>query len=124
MKEVKEVPFNDDEDLSKNKADDAPEATPEELEKRSTEISSSIFKRLGIIIMILSLTILPLTIMTFFFHPGQPDPTSLLIQQIAGFILFAVGATIGSLLFVNARKMKKREEYILEAIVVESVENE
>ncbi len=124
MEEVKEVPFNDDEDSTAKDEDEIPEITPEELEKRSDEISSSVFKRLGIIIMILSFVILPLTIISFFFHPSQPDPTSLLIQQIVGFILFGLGAIIGSLLLITARRMKKREEYILEAVVIELEENE
>jgi hypothetical protein len=124
LEEIKEVPFTDDEDPVTEDTEDEPEATPEDLEKRSKEISSSVFKRLGIIILILSFTILPLTILSFFIHPSQPDATSLLIQQIVGFVLFGMGAFIGTLLFINARKMKKKEDYILELVVDESVENE
>ncbi|NHJ31929.1 MAG: hypothetical protein FK732_03615 [Asgard group archaeon] len=124
MVKIKELPFDDTEDPTAETIEDSSEATPEELEKRSNEISSSVFKRLGIIIMILSFTILPLTILSFFYHPSQPDETSLLIQQIVGFVLFGVGAIIGSLLLVTARKMKKKEDYILEVVAEDTIENE
>jgi uncharacterized RDD family membrane protein YckC len=122
--EIKEVPFDDSEDLTINNEVNDHESTPEELEERSKDISSSLFKRLGLIVLVLSLTILPLTILSFFLHPGQPDETSLLIQQIVGFVLFGIGAAIGSLLLVNARRMKKKEDYVLELVADEAIEND
>jgi len=122
--EIKELPFDDSEDLTINDDVNDQESTPEELEERSKDVSSSLFKRLGIIVLLLSITILPLTILSFFVHPGQPDETSLLIQQIVGFVLFGVGAAIGSLLLINARRMKKKEDYVLELVTDEVIENE
>ncbi|MCK5159041.1 MAG: hypothetical protein KAR08_07785 [Candidatus Heimdallarchaeota archaeon] len=124
MVEIKELPFDDSEDSTIINEVNDQESTPEELEERSKDVSSSLFKRLGIIVLLLSLTILPLTILSFFVHPGQPDETSLLIQQIVGFVLFGIGAAIGSLLLVNARRMKKKEDYILELVTDEVIENE
>ena len=124
MVEIKELPFDDSEDSTINNEENDQESTPEELEERSKDVSSSLFKRLGIIVLLLSLTILPLTILSFFVHPGQPDETSLLIQQIVGFVLFGVGSAIGSLLLINARRMKKKEDYILELVTDEMIENE
>ncbi len=124
MVEIKELPFDDSEDLTINDDVNDQESTPEELEERSKDVSSSLFKRLGIIVLLLSITILPLTILSFFVHPGQPDETSLLIQQIVGFVLFGVGAAIGSLLLINARRMKKKEDYVLELVTDEVIENE
>jgi hypothetical protein len=121
--EIKEIPFEDSEDSTEDIDSSDQETTPEELEKRSKDISSSLFKRLGIIILILSLTILPLTILSFFVDPNQIDATSLLIQQIVGFVLFGVGATIGSLLLVNARRMKKKEDYVLELVTDKEIES-
>jgi len=122
--EIKELPFDDSEDLTINDDVNDQESTPEELEERSKDVSSSLFKRLGIIVLLLSITILPLTILSFFVHPGQPDETSLLIQQIVGFVLFGVGAAIGSLLLINAHRMKKKEDYVLELVTDEVIENE
>ncbi len=124
MVEIKELPFDDSEDSTINNEVNDQESTPEELEERSKDVSSSLFKRLGIIVLLLSLTILPLTILSFFVHPGQPDETSLLIQQIVGFVLFGIGSAIGSLLLINARRMKKKEDYILELVTDEVIENE
>ena len=124
MVEIKELPFDDSEDSTIINEVNDQESTPEELEERSKDVSSSLFKRLGIIVLLLSLTILPLTILSFFVHPGQPDETSLLIQQIVGFVLFGVGSAIGSLLLINARRMKKKEDYILELVTDEMIENE
>jgi uncharacterized membrane protein YbhN (UPF0104 family) len=121
--EIKEIPFEDSEDPTEDNETNNQETTPEGLEKRSKEISSSLFKQLGIIILILSLTILPLTIITFFVNFNQTDET-LLITQIVGFILFGIGTTIGSLLIINARRMKKKEDYVLELVEVEETENE
>jgi len=120
--EIKELPFDDSEDSTINDEVNEHETTPEELEERSKDISSSVFKRLGIIVLIFSLTILPLTILSFFINPGQPDETSLLIQQILGFVLFGIGTTIGSFLLINARKLKKKEDYVLELITDEEIE--
>lgn len=124
MVEIKELPFDDSEDSTIINEVNDQESTPEELEERSKDVSSSLFKRLGIIVLLLSLTILPLTILSFFVHPGQPDETSLLIQQIVGFVLFGIGSAIGSLLLINARRMKKKEDYILELVTDEMIENE
>ncbi|MCK5184402.1 MAG: hypothetical protein KAQ95_08860 [Candidatus Heimdallarchaeota archaeon] len=124
MVEIKELPFDDSEDSTIINEVNDQESTPEELEERSKDVSSSLFKRLGIIVLLLSLTILPLTILSFFVHPGQPDETSLLIQQIVGFVLFGIGSAIGSLLLINARRMKKKEDYILELVTDEVIENE
>lgn len=124
MVEIKEIPFDDSEDSTEETETNDQESSPEELEKRSKDVSSSVFKRIGIIIMILSFTILPLTILTFFIDYSQADPTSLLIQQIVGFVLFGVGAAIGSLLIINARRMKKKEDYVLELVTDEEIEND
>ena len=57
-------------------------------------------------------------------NSNQPDETLLLIQQIVGFFLFGVGSAIGSLLLINARRMKKKEDYILELVTDEVIEND
>ena len=124
MVKIKEVPFDDSEASAISEEVNDQETTPEELEERSKDLSSSLFKRLGLIVLVLSLTILPLTILSFFVHPGQPDETSLLIQQIVGFVLFGVGAAIGSLLLINARRMKKKEDYVLELVTDEAIAND
>ncbi len=123
MVEIKEIPFDDSEDSTTDNEVSDHESTPEELEKRSKAVSSSLYKRLGIIILILSLTVLPLTILSFFVNSSQPDETLLLIQQIVGFVLFGVGAAIGSLLLINAHRMKKKEDYVLELVADEAIEN-
>ena len=120
--EIKELPFNDSEDSTINNEMNDNESTPEELEERSKAVSSSVFRGLGIVILILSLTILPLTILSFFVNSSQPDETLLLIQQIVGFVLFGVGAAIGSLLLINARRMKKKEDYVFELVTDEVIE--
>ncbi|NPE07004.1 MAG: phage holin family protein [Asgard group archaeon] len=122
MVEIKELPFNDSEDSTINNEMNDNESTPEELEERSKAVSSSVFRGLGIVILILSLTILPLTILSFFVNSSQPDETLLLIQQIVGFVLFGVGAAIGSLLLINARRMKKKEDYVFELVTDEVIE--
>ncbi|MCE7743749.1 MAG: hypothetical protein GPJ52_01300 [Candidatus Heimdallarchaeota archaeon] len=124
MVEIKEIPFDDAEDSTINNDDSLHESTPEELEKRSKDVSSSLYRRLGIIILILSLSVLSLAILSFFVNSNQPDETLLLIQQIVGFVLFGVGSAIGSLLLINARRMKKKEDYILELVTDEVIENE
>ena len=41
-----------------------------------------------------------------------------------GFILFGIGTAIGTLLLINARRMKKKEDYVLELVTVEEIEND
>ena len=121
--EIKEIPFDDSEDSTINNDESLHESTPEELEKRSKAVSSSLYKRLGTIILILSLSVLSLAILSFFVNSNQPDETLLLIQQIVGFALFGIGSAIGSLLLINARRMKKKEDYILELVTDEVIDS-
>jgi len=84
---------------------------------KSKQLSSSLNQLLGIVILALSIAVLILVIISFFIHPGQPDKTLLLIEQIIGFALFILASVTGALLIVQARRTLRGEPaYVLEPI--------
>ena len=111
MEDFKEVPFEDSE-----KTKEETETTPEVLEERSKQMSSSLFRRLGYIVLFLGVGIIPLIILTYFFNTGQPDDVSLLIEQIVGYILVGFALIIGISLLLTARRIEKTEDFIHEPI--------
>ncbi|MBN1328902.1 MAG: hypothetical protein JXA54_05460 [Candidatus Heimdallarchaeota archaeon] len=121
MEEFKEIPMDDSEEESSetNNTHDEIGELPEVYKKRAQEISNSIFRFLGILLLILAIIILPFIIISFFYHFGQSNETALLIEQVLGFILSGVAIIVGSTLIYNTRKAK-RQEYILEPILKNS----
>ncbi|NHJ47839.1 MAG: hypothetical protein FK733_08635 [Asgard group archaeon] len=115
MVEVKELPLDEPEE------DIADSETPEEIKKRSRLLSSVLYKRLGILILVLFGIVLPLTILSFFFNAGQPDSTALLIEQITGFVLSGLALIVGMSLLFTSRRLKTEEKMVLEPIVDEPI---
>ena len=97
--------------------DEESENLPDEIkiEQRSREIARWFNRTLGLILIILSVVIIVLVIVSYFYHPGQPDATSLLLEQIIGYILFGLGLLIGTISLLRARKLKE-EPYIIEPV--------
>ncbi len=92
--------------------------TSEQLQilKRERKISSTFYRLFGILLIILSSIIIPLVIITYFYHPGQPDELALLIEQIIGYILAVIGITIGTVLVASAKRLKKEPLVTIEPI--------
>lgn len=97
--------------------DEEAENLPDEIkiEQRSREISRWFNKTLGLVLLVLSGIIIILVIVSYFYHPGQVDTTSLLIEQIVGYILFVVGLLFGIVSLLRARKLQE-EPYIVEPV--------
>jgi len=106
-------------DSGEQESEDIPEYSPEELEKRSRMISSSIFRSLGIFVLVLGAIIIPLLILSYFYHPGQLDETSLLIEQIVGYCFITISLSAGVGLVMHAKNLRTRDDYVLEPIVEE-----
>ncbi len=115
LEEFKEVPFEDSREDNETFEEDET-TTPEVLEERSKQISSSLFRRLGYIVLFLGIGIIPLISLTFFFNTGQPDDTSLLVEQIVGFILVGLAVIIGASLLFTAKKIEKSEDLVHEPV--------
>ncbi|NHK30169.1 MAG: hypothetical protein FK730_02370 [Asgard group archaeon] len=110
MTEAEEIPMDDtNEEISDSDSQEA-------IKKRSRLLSSSLYKRLGIVILILGGIILPLLILSFFFNAGQPDLILLKIEQITGFVLFGLAIIVGISLLFTARRLKAEEIVVLEPI--------
>ncbi|MHA1220263.1 MAG: hypothetical protein ACTSQB_00875 [Candidatus Heimdallarchaeota archaeon] len=107
-------------DSGEQESEDIPEFSSEELEKRSRMISSSIFRWFGIFVLVLGAIIIPLLILSYFYHPGQPDETSLLIEQIVGYCFIAISLSVGAGLIMHAKNLRTRDDYVLEPIVEEN----
>jgi hypothetical protein len=110
LDEIKEIPIDD------SQITEDTEETPQEVEKRSRLISSVLYKRLGILILVLCGIALPLTILSYFFNEGQPDPVLLMIEQIVGFVLTGIALIVGTSLLFTARRLKAKEKIVLEPI--------
>ena len=97
--------------------DEEAENLPDEIkiEQRSREISRWFNKTLGLVLLVLSGIIIILVIVSYFYHPGQIDATSLMIEQIVGYILFGVGSLFGIVSLLRARKLQE-EPYIVEPV--------
>ncbi|MHA1503558.1 MAG: hypothetical protein ACTSPT_00050 [Candidatus Heimdallarchaeota archaeon] len=97
--------------------DEESENLPDEIkiEQRSREIARWFNKSLGLVLIVLSVVIIVLVIISYFYHPGQPDATSLLLEQIIGYVLFGLGSLIGTISLLRARKLKE-EPYIIEPV--------
>lgn len=115
LEEFKEMPFEDSHEDNEILEEDET-TTHEVLEERSKQISSLLFRRLGYIVLFLGIGIIPLIILTFFFNTGQPDDTSLLVEQIVGFILVGLAVIIGNSLLFTAKKIEKSEDLVHEPI--------
>ncbi|MHA1244934.1 MAG: hypothetical protein ACTSP7_10230 [Candidatus Heimdallarchaeota archaeon] len=63
--------------------DEESENLPDEIkiEQRSREIARWFNRSLGLVLIVLSVVIIVLVIISYFYHPGQPDATSLLLEQ-------------------------------------------
>ena len=105
--------------------DEESENLPDEIkiEQRSREIARWFNRTLGLVLIVLSVVIIVLVIISYFYHPGQPDATSLLLEQIIGYILFGLGSFIGTISLLRARKLKE-EPYIIEPVSSEADVNE
>ena len=101
--------------------DEESENLPDEIkiEQRSREIARWFNRTLGLVLIVLSVVIIVLVIVSYFYHPGQPDATSLLLEQIIGYILFGLGSLIGTISLLRARKLKE-EPYIIEPVSSEA----
>ena len=97
--------------------DEESENLPDEIkiEQRSREIARWFNRSLGLVLIVLSVVIIVLVIISYFYHPGQPDATSLLLEQIIGYVLFGLGSLIGTISLLRARKLKE-EPYIIEPV--------
>ncbi|MHA1461522.1 MAG: hypothetical protein ACTSQ0_00380 [Candidatus Heimdallarchaeota archaeon] len=104
------------------------EMTSEQLQalERERKTTITFYRLFGILIIVLSSIIIPLVIVTYFYHPGQPDELALLIEQIIGYILAGFGSIIGSVLLISAKRIKNEPLVIVEPIanLVEAPENE
>lgn len=104
------------------------EITSEQLQalKRDRKISITFYRLFGIIILVLSSIIVPLVIVTYFYHPGQPDELALLIEQIIGYILAFFGSILGTVLLISAKRIKNEPLVVVEPItnLVDESENE
>jgi hypothetical protein len=110
LTEAKEIPMDEaNEEINDSESQEV-------IKKRSRLLSSSLYKRLGIVILVLGSIILPLLILSFFFNSGQPDTTLLKIEQIAGFVLFGLAIIVGISLLFTARRLKVEELVVLEPI--------
>jgi hypothetical protein len=110
LTEAKEIPMDDtNEEIGDSESQEI-------IKKRSRLLSSSLYKRLGIVILILGGIILPLVILSFFFNAGQPDTTLLKIEQIAGFVLFGLAIIVGNSLLFTSRRLKAEEAVVLEPV--------
>jgi len=97
--------------------DDSSQVVIKDYQAASRHLSSSLSRLLGIIILTLSCMVLVLVVTSFFVHPGQPDETLLLIEQIIGFALFILATFTGMILLLQAkRKEKGKQSYVLEPI--------
>ena len=112
---------NDAIEIGMELVDDDPQENSENLpdeikiEQRSRELSSWFYRTLGIMVLILSFFIVVLVFVSYFYHPGQPDTTSLLIEQIVGYIFFGLGVVFGTASLFRARKLKE-EIYDIELV--------
>lgn len=94
------------------------EITSDQLQvlKRERKITITFYRLFGILLIILSSIIVPLVIVTYFYHPGQPDELALLIEQIIGYILAGFGISLGSVLVISAKRIKNEPLVIVEPI--------
>ncbi|HUT81805.1 MAG TPA: hypothetical protein VMZ29_11435 [Candidatus Bathyarchaeia archaeon] len=120
MEEFKEIPMDETDEESLKTIDSSDEfgESPEIYKKRAQELSNSIFRLFGFLLLILGIAILPFVVISFFYHFGQSNETALLIEQIFGLILSGVAIIVGSALIYNTRKTKKKE------LLLEPISNE
>jgi hypothetical protein len=100
--------------------DEKSENLPDELkmEQKSRELAHWFNRSLGLVLIVLSAIIIILVIISYFYHPGQPDATSLLIEQIIGYVLFGLGFLFGTISLLRAHKLKE-DPYIIEPVTTE-----
>lgn len=119
MVEIKEIPI--DESNNENTTSDSNSnniiKTQKEYEERTKLVSASVYRKLSIVIFVLSLIVLPLIILSYFYNTGQPDKTALVIEQIVGFVLFGLGLIVALALFSHSRKLKTEKDYVSEQII-------
>ncbi len=115
------------ESINQEDVDDL-EITSEQLQvlKRERKITVTFYRLFGILLIVLSSIILPLVIVTYFYHPGQPDELAMLIEQIIGYILAGFGISLGSFLVISAKRIINEPLVIAEPITnfVEESETE
>jgi len=115
------------ESINQEDVDDL-EITSEQLQvlKRERKITVTFYRLFGILLIVLSSIILPLVIVTYFYHPGQPDELAMLIEQIIGYILAGFGIILGSILVISAKRIINEPLVIAEPITnfVEESETE
>ncbi len=115
------------ESINQEDVDDL-EITSEQLQvlKRERKITVTFYRLFGILLIVLSSIILPLVIVTYFYHPGQPDELAMLIEQIIGYILAGFGISLGSILVISAKRIINEPLVIAEPITnfVEESETE
>ena len=94
--------------------------------ERERKITITFYRLFGTALIVLSSIIIPLVIVTYFYHPSQPDQTALLIEQIIGYILAGFGLTLGTILLFSAKRLKNEPIAVIETIeeheVVEATE--
>lgn len=118
MDEIREIPFDGPEDESvdlnaeepNGDGDDA--STEEKIRKREIWFNQTF----GRVLLVLGALILLLTVLSYPFHPSQPDPVTLWIEQLLGFILSGISLIFGALLLFGAYRLKKRTDYVYEPI--------
>lgn len=114
MDEFKEIPLETDDDNSNH--NEPEELDEQEIQRRSRKITSEIYKRLGIIILILAGLALGFTILTYVFDDAWADKTILLIEQIIGYVLISISTIVGITFLIQAKKLPSKDELILEPI--------
>jgi FtsH-binding integral membrane protein len=127
--EFKEIPFTDEEQVIPEEEEQADESqknylSQEDIDKRKRQFSINLYRFFAPLLLILGGICLILTILTFFFNSGLPDPLALLITQVIGFVLVTLAGMVGFSLLRAAKKLE-RERYIrepLEPIIEEEVE--
>jgi len=84
--------------------------------ERERKISITFYRLFGTALIVLSSIIIPLVIVTYFYHPSQPDQTALLIEQIIGYILAGFGLTLGTILLLSAKRLKNEPIAVVEPL--------
>ncbi|HUU77685.1 MAG TPA: hypothetical protein VMX55_05025 [candidate division Zixibacteria bacterium] len=90
-----------------------------EINEREKGLTVFFYRVFGSIFVSLSLIILIIVTISFFYHSGQPDETVLLTEQITGFSLAGFSLILGTVFLIYANHKKKKQQFIVEPLNID-----